>query len=765
MKKTIAAVLMSVIALTLLLTSSEVRGGSETIRVWFSHIEAENEALRSIASDFTRDTGIKVDVISRRSIFDAPNDLANNAETGNRPDIVFMQAPDIGRMVYSGLLMPLSVDTYRERYAEAALDAFYLDGDYYGIGYSVDTSGLVYNKALISEEDLPRTWDDFFHTAEALTVRCPAGLVLVYGTRLNPRDMWFNYPIMRTFGAYYFGQTQAGVYNPYDIGLDNRGMLEYVDFMRELMEKDLTLTNPNQTESHISANFANGELAMMLYGLWNASVYQSRGIDYGIAPLPGTTEDKPSEALTTVQGFVVNAFTRNAENTLLFLDYMLEDTNQQQLIEAGNRNERKTGERNPANLSVMMSDYVQNDDILRSLSALNAHAEPFPNNPEGPIWYNYVPTALQAIFYGDADPQEKLTELTDAIRRDVRMMGETYDYVVLTPAFYVFVAGIIALIGAVYTAVHFRRRKRTRQKEKPRWATTLLAWAFLLPLFVLLLVFYAYPILHNIYLSLTDYSGINLRNYGLIGLENYRHIFTQGIGGLLSMTLWTFIFATSVVAISFVMGALVAVILDKMNMKVAKIYRLVFILPWVIPAVITLLMWRGLLETDGGFVNNLLQLFGLPGVPWLSHPLWARISAILVMTWFSFPYFMVVSFGMLKSIPKSCYEAADIDGASTLQTFRYITLPWLFRALVPVLIMGFVMQFNQFGVYILTEGGPSTGTIGDPGATDLLITFVFNMAFNTHRYALAAAYSVIIFIFVGLFAVISMGIARKRMGD
>ena len=231
------------------------------------------------------------------------------------------------------------------------------------------------------------------------------------------------------------------------------------------------------------------------------------------------------------------------------------------------------------------------------------------------------------------------------------------------------------------------------------------------------------------------------------------------------MTLWTFIFATSVVAISFVMGALVAVILDKMNMKVAKIYRLVFILPWVIPAVITLLMWRGLLETDGGFVNNLLQLFGLPGVPWLSHPLWARISAILVMTWFSFPYFMVVSFGMLKSIPKSCYEAADIDGASTLQTFRYITLPWLFRALVPVLIMGFVMQFNQFGVYILTEGGPSTGTIGDPGATDLLITFVFNMAFNTHRYALAAAYSVIIFIFVGLFAVISMGIARKRMGD
>ncbi len=743
--------------------STDVEADDQTVRVWFSHIEAENEAMRDIASDFSDETGVDVEIISRRSIFDAPNDLANNAETANRPDIVFMQAPDIGRMVYSDLLKPLDVSDYEDRYASVATEAFYYDGQHYGVGYSVDTSGLVYNKDLIAEEDLPKTWDEFFEKAEDLTTHTPCGAIDVYGARLNPRDMWFNYPLMESFGAYYFGRTPDGSYNPYDIGLDNQGMLEYVDFMRDLMDLGLTLDNPNQSESHISSNFANGRLAMMLYGLWNASVYQSRDIDYGIAPLPGKTEEQPSEALTTVQGFVVNEFTRNEEGTLSFLEYLLEDENQQTLIEAGNREERKTGERNPANLSVMNSDYVQKDDILSSLSELNAHAQPFPNVPEGPIWYNHAPTILQTIFYDDANAEEKLEELTDAIRADVAVMGETYEHIEIP--WYVHLLAALGVFSLVGTVVFFRRRRRVSIKagNPPKWRTTLFAWLFLSPFFILLGIFYVFPIGHNVFLSLTDYSGVNLRDYGLIGFENYRTIFTTGITGLLSMTIWTFFFAFSVIFLSFIMGSLVAVILDKFDMRIAKIYRLVFILPWVIPAIITLLMWRGLLETDGGFVNQLLQLMRLPKIPWLTHPVWARVSSILVMTWFSFPYYMIVAFGMLKSIPKESYEAAEMDGANSVQVFRYITLPWLFKALIPVLIMGFIMQFNQFGVYILTEGGPTTGSLGEPGATDLLITFVFNLAFNTHRYALAAAYSVIIFILVGVFAVLSMVVARKRM--
>jgi arabinogalactan oligomer/maltooligosaccharide transport system permease protein len=139
----------------------------------------------------------------------------------------------------------------------------------------------------------------------------------------------------------------------------------------------------------------------------------------------------------------------------------------------------------------------------------------------------------------------------------------------------------------------------------------------------------------------------------------------------------------------------------------------------------------------------------------------AKLSTILVMTWFSFPYFMVIASGLLQAIPKDYYDAAKVDGASSAYIFFSITLPLVFKALIPTLIMSFIMQFNQFGVYILTAGGPAADKIGAPGSTDLLITYVFNTAFNTNRYAVAATYSVLIFVFVALFAVVSMRITRK----
>nr|MBP8989569.1 sugar ABC transporter permease [Clostridia bacterium] len=188
----------------------------------------------------------------------------------------------------------------------------------------------------------------------------------------------------------------------------------------------------------------------------------------------------------------------------------------------------------------------------------------------------------------------------------------------------------------------------------------------------------------------------------------------------------------------------------------------IYILPWVIPTVITLLMWQGLLETDGGLINQILNLIGLPSVPWLSHPMWARVSAIGVMTWFSFPYFMVIAFGMLKSIPKDYFEAAKIDGASGAYIFWHITLPLLYQAMVPTLIMSFMMQINQFGIYLLTQGGPPSDKLGAPGATDLLITYIFNTAFNTKRYAVAAAYSVILFAVISVLALFIMNQNKKQ---
>lgn len=286
-------------------------------------------------------------------------------------------------------------------------------------------------------------------------------------------------------------------------------------------------------------------------------------------------------------------------------------------------------------------------------------------------------------------------------------------------------------------------------------------WIFIAPFLLLLGIFYGYPVINNIWLSFTDYSGLKMMNYGFVRLKNYVSIFSEGFNGFMGMLSWTFIYATSVVVSSLLLGTFIAVLLERSCKVLSGIYRGIFILPWVIPSFITLLMWRGFLNTGEGLINAVLAKFAVPAIPWLTDPVMAKISTVFVMTWFSFPYFIIVAQGILQSIPRDFYEAAEIDGASTRQSFFKITIPMVIRTMLPTLIMSFIMQFNQFGVYLLTLGEPAAEKLGDPGATDLLITYVFNTAFKTMRYDLAAAYSVIIFVFVGAFSLIAMKVGKN----
>ena len=736
-----------------------------SIVVWFDNKEGENAALREIAEAYKKETGVHVEIIDRRSVFDAPKDLVNNADVEGGPDLVFMQAPDIGDLVVSGYIEPLELDDdIRSRFVDTAISAFTLDGKNYGVGYSIETSGLIYNKKLISKEELPKTWDEFWETAERLTIPDGSGGYSQYGALLNSRDMWFTYPIIREYGGYYYGQS-GGRYNPYDIGLNNEGMLTYISKMKEAKSKGLVLNSPIAMESHIVAEFSKGRVAMILYGLWSTSTFKSGGVDYGLSKLPLHSDLSPSLPLATVVGFVVNAHSDRKEQAKDFYRYICKDEHQMLLIAAGNKLDKKTGERNPANKRCIESDYIQSDEILSAISEIGAECEPFPNIPEGTIWYNYTTTAFKAIFFGDAsgkeiEPKPMLNELVECIASDVEKMNLTPEPVEIQP-WVKYAAAAAILIVALLVILRIRKNALTGVFRRYSRHATILAWMLLTPIMVMLILFYVFPIFHNIYISMTDYSGLNLDYYNFVGFYNYEQIFTEGLNGLASMIIWTILFALSVVSISFVFGSWLATILNKLDARASNVYRVIYILPWVIPTVITLLMWQGLLS-EGGLINSIISVVGIRSLPFLSHPIWARVSTVIVMVWFSFPYYMIVAMGFIQSISRDCYEAACIDGASKAKVFFRITLPMIFNAMLPTLVMGFIMQFNQFGVYMLTGGGPAAGKLGDPGATDLLITYVFNLAFNTKRYAMAAAYSVLIFIFVGTFSMAVMRTNKPR---
>jgi len=261
-----------------------------------------------------------------------------------------------------------------------------------------------------------------------------------------------------------------------------------------------------------------------------------------------------------------------------------------------------------------------------------------------------------------------------------------------------------------------------------------------------------------------------------VGFKNFISIFTdpdllRPLGRVLT---WTFIFAVSTVLSTFVLGLAIALLFDYEKLRGKKFYRSLMILPYAFPGFLSAYVWRGLFNTDHGFVNKTI-LGGLKVtqhlasgdvstmIPWLEDPNWAKLAVLLVNLWLGFPYMFLISTGALQAIPAELTESATIDGATPWQSFRLIKLPLLLISLAPLLISSFAFNFNNFTlIYLLTGGGPSLpeeiNAKYDAGGTDILITFVYKIAFSTGRgrdYGMASAFSILIFIVVGGLSLIS----------
>lgn len=244
-----------------------------------------------------------------------------------------------------------------------------------------------------------------------------------------------------------------------------------------------------------------------------------------------------------------------------------------------------------------------------------------------------------------------------------------------------------------------------------------------------------------------------------VGFDNFTRAFTEESirGPFFSVLIWTFVFAFLSVATTFVLGLFLAIVFNDPRMKSKKYYRVLMILPYAFPGFLSALVWAGMMNQEFGFIN--VVLFGGADIPWLTNEWLAKFSIILVNLWLGFPYMFLICTGALQSIPDDLQEAARVDGANAWQVFRSIKFPLLLVAVAPLLIASFAYNFNNFSlIYMLTGGGPRDATAGvNVGATDILITMVYKVAFvgSTADYGLASAFSIIIFLIVGTISIIA----------
>lgn len=287
------------------------------------------------------------------------------------------------------------------------------------------------------------------------------------------------------------------------------------------------------------------------------------------------------------------------------------------------------------------------------------------------------------------------------------------------------------------------------------------AYIVLMPIGTAFLFVVVMPILFSVLTAFLNYNRDHLPPGKLldwVGFANFKKLFTVPIWShtFLKVLIWTIVWTLVGTFSTYFFGMFQALILNHPAVHCKNIFRTILILPWAIPQMVSLLVFRNLLNGQFGPVNQALIKLGIvsENIPFLSDPLISKISILIVNLWLGFPVFMVMMLGVFANLDQSLLESAAIDGANKYQSFMKITLPLVFRATTANLIMSLSGNFNAFGaIYFLTQGGPNNADMQFAGSTDILISWIYKLTLNQQMYDIAAVISVLLFAFVGVISI------------
>jgi multiple sugar transport system permease protein len=294
-----------------------------------------------------------------------------------------------------------------------------------------------------------------------------------------------------------------------------------------------------------------------------------------------------------------------------------------------------------------------------------------------------------------------------------------------------------------------------RRHRSGRWA----AAGFLVPAWAYVACFYAYPLFTNLRMGFQDYTVTSFYTGSApwVGLANYRAVFD-------SAQFWptvvnTVLFTAGSLVFQFSIGLALAVFFHR-RFPLNGVLRSLLLVPWLLPLVVSGTVWRWMLDNDSGVVNQTLlhlHLIQQP-VPWLVSTDVSLIAVMLVNIWVGIPFNMVILYGGLQAIPTPIFEAAAVDGTSSWQRFRHITLPLLRPVALVVLTLGLIYTLKVFDIImIVTQGGPAK-------SSQTLTTYAYDLSFQQLTFGRGAALgNLLILIAVG-FAAVYLRATRETQG-
>ncbi len=319
---------------------------------------------------------------------------------------------------------------------------------------------------------------------------------------------------------------------------------------------------------------------------------------------------------------------------------------------------------------------------------------------------------------------------------------------------YIWVA-IIALLVIYFVVVSRKIKNDSSGLRRKLWEPYL----FILPVLIILIGFFGYPLLDSIMMSFQNYKLSAPGKIGFNGVDNYVKLFSDPDIGLITRN--SIVYVVASVGLQFFFGMILALALRK-KFRGRNVYQSVVFLPWAFSAFVVGLMFRWSFNGEYGVVNDVLMKLGLiqDKIAWLGTPGLSLLVVIFAMVWIGIPFFAIMILAALQSIPADVYESADIDGAGSIKQFFKITLPYIKPTIIMTLLLRTIWIFNSFDLIVMITGG------GPANYSQTLPSYMYSKAFSSYDFGLASALGTVLMTVLIIYALIYLKATQyNKAGD
>lgn len=391
--------------------SASKKGSSNEydLLVWEDQDKASG--IEEAVKKFEEENDVKIKVVEK-AYGGQLEDLRLDGPAGTGADVITIPGDQIGTAVTEGLVKDLAVDDATQAlYTEAAMQSQIVNGKVYGLPKAVETQILYYNKALISEEELPKTTDEWFAYSKEITDGKKYGLLALWDS------IYYAQGILSGYGGYIFGEDANGNYVTDDLGLANKGAIEGADYIQKFYQEKVFPTGiiGEQGINVLDSLFTEGKAVAVISGPWNLEPYREAGIDYGVVELPMLPNGEHMGSFIGVKSYNVSSYTKNAELAEKFVAFITNEENSKVRYE-------KTKEV-PAVEALAEDPAVTSSESAVAIAEQSKYAQLTPGITAMNSVWEPIDAALQTIATGKAQAKNALPEAVAQIKSAIAATG------------------------------------------------------------------------------------------------------------------------------------------------------------------------------------------------------------------------------------------------------------------------------------------------------------------------------------------------------